>query len=127
MEEEILALHDRFCAGFAARDADAILATVLAGPEMAIVTSEEHLLRGEGEIAGFVRRYAKGSTTYSWTWERREVVAQGDVGWLLAVGTETASSEGAGHETPYRMTIVARRAGEDWLLAQVHGSSPHET
>ena len=127
MEQEILDLHDRFCAGFAARDPDAILATVLPGPELAVVTSEEPLLTGDGELGGFVRRYAEGPTTYSWAWERREVVAHGDVAWLLAVGTETASAEGTDHQTPYRMTLVARRTGQGWLLTQVHGSSPHKT
>jgi hypothetical protein len=49
----------------------------------------------------------------------------GSVAWLLAEGTEIAASEDQVVRHPYRMTMVLARRDGDWLLRQVHGSSPH--
>jgi ketosteroid isomerase-like protein len=125
LEAELLTLHDRFCTGFALRDADAVLATVADTSDLVVVTSEQPLLRGPGDLRAFLERYIGGPTTYSWAWDRRDTCISDDCAWLLAVGTETASGDLDEQATPYRMTLVARRVGHRWLFVQVHGSSPH--
>ena len=93
--------------------------------DVVMVTSEEPLLRGPTEVTAFLRRYAEGSTTYSWTWDRHEVSAAGAVGWLLAEGVETAAAEHREEKHPYRMSMVCEERDGRWLLLMVHGSSPH--
>ncbi|MDQ3572561.1 MAG: nuclear transport factor 2 family protein [Actinomycetota bacterium] len=124
-EAELLALHDRFCQGFAERRPELVLETVANTPELAVVTSEEALMRGVDELRNFLERYAAGTTTYSWTWARRDTAIFQAGGCILAVGTERASSAGGEESTPYRMTLVAERQTERWAIVQVHGSSPH--
>ena len=92
--------------------------------DVAIVTSEESLLRGGEQIRAFLERYVQGTTTYSWTWERRDVSAAGAVAWLLAEGTEIAATEDREEKHPYRMSMVCEKRDARWLLLQVHGSSP---
>ena len=118
---EILEL---FCSGFAARDADAVMRLFAPDADLAMVTSEESLLRGPDEIAAFLQRYREGTTTYSWRWDRRDVSAAGPVGWLLAEGTETAAAEDREEKHLYRMSMVCENRDGRWLLVQVHGSSP---
>ncbi len=115
---------DRFCSAFAARDAGAVMRLFAPDADVVMVTSEESLLRGPDEIAAFLQRYADGTTTYSWRWDRRDVSAAGAVGWLLAEGTETAAAVDREEEHPYRMTMVCENRDDRWLLVQVHGSSP---
>ena len=116
---------ERFCSGFAARDADAVMQLFAPDADVVMVTSEESLLRGPEEVGAFLRRYAEGATTYSWSWDRRDASAAGTVGWLLAEGTETAASEGREEKHPYRMSMVCEKRAGRWVLLQVHGSSPH--
>jgi len=124
-EWEVLDVLDRFCAGFAERDVEAILSLFAPDPGIAVITSEQPLLRGIDELKRFVERYAAGEVTYSWEWHWRHASGGGGVAWLLAEGTETAAGPDGEQSHPYRMTMVLRRAGERWLLLQVHGSSPH--
>jgi hypothetical protein len=124
-ESELCALHDRFCQGFADRDPGLVLETVTDSAKLAVVTSEEALLRGTAELRAFLERYAAGPTTYSWAWDRRDVATSEAWGFLLATGTERASNEEGEESTPYRMTLVAERQTERWAIVQVHGSSPH--
>ena len=124
-QAELLEIHDRFCQGFADRRPDLVLKTVADTPELVVVTSEEALLHGAGELRAFLERYAAGPTTYSWTWDRRDATTSDSWGCLVAVGTEVASGEGGQHATPYRMTLVAERTDNRWVLLQIHGSSPH--
>jgi len=90
------------------------------------VTSEEPVLRGPDGLRAFLERYVAGATSYSWVWESRHASIATDVAWLVALGTETATTAAAIHETPYRMTLVAERRSDTWRLVQVHGSSPHQ-
>ena len=120
-------LHDRFCAGFAARDAQAVLETVAVSPDVAVVTSEEPILRGVEELRAFLDGYVSGSTTYSWSWERQTVSVSGSFAWLFALGTETATSGETSQQAEYRMTAVAENEAGAWRFVQVHGSSPHRT
>ena len=123
-EAALLDILERFCSGFAARDADGVLQLFAPDADIVMVTSEEPLLRGPDEVRAFLQRYARGTTTYSWTWNRRDVSAAGAVGWLLAEGVETAAVD---HEEKhaYRMSMVCEKRDGRWLLLQVHGSSPH--
>ena len=116
---------DSFCAAFAARDAESVFRLFAPDDDVAMVTSEQALLRGPDEIRAFLERYARGETTYSWTWERRDVSASGSVAWVLAEGTETAAAPARREAHPYRMTLVCEQRGDRWLLLQIHGSSPH--
>lgn len=125
VQANLLALHDRFCQGFAERRPELVLETVANTPELAVVTSEEVLLRGIDEFAHFLERYVAGPTTYSWTWARRNAAIFQAAGCLLAVGTERANTAGDEESTPYRMTLVAEQQAERWAIVQVHGSSPH--
>ena len=124
-EAALLDILERFCSGFAARDADGVAQLFAPDADVVMVTSEEPLLRGPAKVTAILRRYAKGSTTYSWTWDRRDVSAAGGAGWLLAEGVETAAAEDHEEKHPYRMSMVCEKRDGRWLLVQVHGSSPH--
>lgn len=115
----------RFCAGFEAKDADAVLAVFSPTDRVALITSEEHVLRGRGVLETFLRGYAAGPTTYSWTWSQLETTARGPVGWLFAEGVETAATDGNEIRTPYRMTMVCELVGREWWALLAHGSSPN--
>jgi hypothetical protein len=125
VEDELLDLHDRFCEGFAERRADLVVGAVADTPELVVVTSEDSLVRGTGELRAFLTRYVAGPTTYSWTWERRDAMIADTWACLLAIGTEIASGKAGEQRTPYRMTLVAELQDDRWALVQVHGSSPH--
>ena len=92
--------------------------------DVMVVTSEDVVLRDRGELEGFLERYARSSTTYSWEWEPSLVAVEGDVAWLLAEGIETATTPSGGVRTPYRMTLMCLHRDRRWRIAQVHGSSP---
>ena len=125
-EAALLEILERFCAGFAARDADGVMQLFAPDADVVMVTSEESLLRGPDEVRAFLHRYAQGTTSYSWTWDRRDLSAAGAVGWLLAEGTEAAVAEEGEEQHPYRMSMVCEKRDGRWLLVQVHGSSPHQ-
>lgn len=93
-------------------------------PRVAVITSEEWLLRGTGEVRTFLERYVSGPTTYSWQWQRHDVAVVGSVAWLLAEGVEIATTPSGAQQHQYRMTMLLTRHSERWLLMQVHGSSP---
>ena len=124
-EAALLEILERFCSAFAAQDAEAVMQLFAPDAEIVMVTSEEAVLRGPEEVEAFLHRYARGSTTYSWTWDRRDVSAAGAVGWLLAEGAEMAAERGREQKHPYRMTLVCEKREGRWLLVQIHGSSPH--
>ncbi len=94
-EAALLEILERFCSAFAARDAEAVMQLFAPDAEIVMVTSEEAVLRGPEEVEAFLHRYARGSTTYSWTWDRRDISAAGAVGWLLAEGLKWRRREGA--------------------------------
>jgi hypothetical protein len=122
---QMVGLLDRFCGGFAAGDAATVTAACDMNPDLIVVTSEQLVLRGGEELAAFLRDYERGPTRYAWAWDRHDVCGYADVGWLLATGTETATTGAMTSSNPYRMTMVATRRSGDWSLVQVHGSSPH--
>ena len=62
--EDVIAVLERFCAGFANRDADAIMRTVGSDPDLVVVTSEEALLRGSDELRRFLDRYVDGTSPH---------------------------------------------------------------
>jgi uncharacterized protein (TIGR02246 family) len=123
-EAAMVGMLDSFCSAFQARDTEAVMRLFAPDPDVVVVTSEESLLRGPHELQAFLRAYVQGPTTYSWTWDRLEVSTADAVAWLLAEGSETAATQ-AGEQNPYRMTMVCEKRDEQWLLLQVHGSSPH--
>ena len=125
-EAALIEVLDRFCSGFASRDAEAVFGLCVPDPDLVVVTSEEPLLRGPAELRAFLDRYVAGPTTYSWQWDRHDVSMAGSLGWLLAEGTETAVTGEHVVRHPYRMTMVLERRASNWLVRQVHGSSPHQ-
>jgi uncharacterized protein (TIGR02246 family) len=125
-EAALLEILERFCSGFAARDAEGVMRLFASDTDVVMVTSEESLLRGPDEVKAFLDRYARGITRYSWAWDRRDVSAAGAAGWLLAEGTETVAAEEAEEHHPYRLSMVCEQRDGRWLLVQVHGSSPHQ-
>ena len=124
-ETKLIGVLERFCSAFADRDADAVMHLLVPDGDVVVVTSEEPLLRGAAELVDFLDRYVRGPTTYSWEWDRHDIAIAGPVAWLLAEGTETATSADNVSRHRYRMTMVLERHGNRWLLRQVHGSSPH--
>jgi uncharacterized protein (TIGR02246 family) len=124
-EAELIEVLERFCAGFADRDAEAVMSVFGSDSDFVVVTSEESLLRGPVELKRFLENYIQGATTYSWKWDRHDVSNAGSVAWLLAEGTETAVTGGRHQQHPYRMTLVLERRDDRWVLRQVHGSSRH--
>ncbi len=124
-EDALVGALESFCSAFEARDPEAVTRLFAPDPDIVVVTSEEALLRGPDELRAFLRAYVRGPTTYSWTWDSREVSSAGAVAWLLAEGTETAATEDGEENHPYRMTLVCERRDDRWLLVQIHGSSPH--
>jgi uncharacterized protein (TIGR02246 family) len=124
-EAGLLEILERFCSGFAARDADGVMQLFARDADIVMVTSEEALLRGPDEVRAFLRRYVQGPITYSWTWDRRGVSAAGTVEWLLAEGMESAAQGEHEVKHQYRMSMICEKRDGRWLLLQVHGSSPH--
>lgn len=125
-ESALLEVLERFCSRFAAQDADGVMELFAPDADVVVVTSAESILRGADELRVFLDRYARGTTRYSWAWDRCDVSVAGAVGWLLAEGTETAASEEGEERHPYRMSLVCEKRGDRWLLVQGHGSSPHQ-
>ena len=123
-EEALVGILDDFCAAFARRDPNGVLRLLAPDSEVAVVTSEEPLLRGHDELRRFLESYVAGATTYSWKWARRDVFKAGRVAWLLAEGTETATSGDQQANHPYRMTMICENRDGRWKIRQVHGSSP---
>jgi uncharacterized protein (TIGR02246 family) len=126
-ESALAEIHAAFCSAFERRDVEGVMRLLAPDADTTVVTSEDALLKGSEEIRAFVDRYVAGPTTYSWVWDRRQVSSAGQIGWLLAEGTETAASPGRREVNPYRMTMVLERRRDQWLLLQVHGSSPHSS
>lgn len=124
-ETELIGVLERFCSAFAAQDAKAVMRLFAPTDNIVVITSEQPLLRGPAELRHFLDRYADGPTTYSWAWDRYDVGAAGPIAWLFAEGTETATSADQEERHRYRMTMVLERNRDQWLLRQVHGSSPH--
>ena len=91
----MLDILERFCAGFAARDAEAVVKLFAPDAGVVMVTSEEPLLRGPAEVTTFLRRYAE------------------------------AAAEDREEKHPYRMSMVCEERDGRWLLLMAHGSSPH--
>ena len=114
---------ERFCLAFANRDVEAVM-RLTGDRDLVVVTSEEPLLRGRDELRLFLDRYVDGPTTYSWQWDRYDVASAGAIAWLLAEGTETATTDARTEQHPYRMTMVFELLEGRWLLRQVHGSTP---
>jgi SnoaL-like domain len=121
----LIGILERFCSAFADRDAEAGERLFAPTDDIVVVTSEAPLLRRPVELRRFLDRYVDGPTTYSWAWDRYDVSTAAPVAWLLAEGTETATSAGHVERHRYRMTMVLERHNNHWLVRQVHGSSPH--
>ena len=98
---------------------------IVGGDDLVVVTSEESLLHGPGEFEKFLRRYVEGPTTYSWDWDRYDVSMADPIAWILAEGSETATSGHRLTRHPYRMTMVLERRQGEWTVRLVHGSVPH--
>jgi limonene-1,2-epoxide hydrolase len=124
-EEDLLSVLHSFCTAFTNRDAEGVMRLLASEAEVQVVTSEESLLRGHEELRAFLDRYVNGPTTYAWEWDRHDVFQLGPVGWLLAEGTEIATSGDRQVKNRYRMTMVCESREGRWTLRQLHGSSPH--
>jgi ketosteroid isomerase-like protein len=127
-ETELIEVLERFCSGFADRDAEAVMRLFVPDHDVVVITSKEPLLRGPVELRRFLNPYVAGPTTYSWEWQRHDVSTAGSVACLLAEGSETAASADRLEQHSYRMTMVLERREARWLVRQVtvrHRTDPH--
>ena len=124
-ETALVKLLESFCSAFEAKDAEGVMQLFAPDADVAVVTSEESLLRGPQEFKAFLQGYVQSLTADSWAWDHYDVSMAGVVAWLLAEGTETASTQGSEQKYPYRMSTVCEKRDDRWLLMQIHGSSPH--
>jgi len=124
-EAELIDVLNQFCSGFARRDPEAVVRVCAPDLDLVVVTSEEPLLRGPTELRRFLDRYVEGDTTYSLGVGPLRRLDDGVGRMASREGTEIAASEHRVVRHPYRMTMVLERREGDWLLKQVHGSSPH--
>jgi hypothetical protein len=110
-QQALVSLLDSFCKAFEHRDRDGVMRLLAPESEVVVITSEKPLLRGHDELRRFLDSYATGVTTYSWRWDRHDVFRAGQVAWLLAEGTETATTGDRQEDHPYRMTMVCENHG----------------
>ena len=123
---------DRFEEGIAASDVDALMSlctedVVLFGSARANVGSEA----SRDYLGLIVETYA----TIRWHLDPIEVVHADEARVVVAGFGEVEHSEvehgevergaaAAPERTPFRLTLVLARAGEDWRIAHFHGSVP---
>ena len=117
------AVLDDFCSAFTTQDA-ARLKTLFVGDDASLLTSDDLVLRGLDHLHVFFDAYAAQATSFSFSWYSREVHEAGDVGWVVALGQETAHRGGGQVDSPFRMTLVCRRTPDGWRIAHLHASSP---
>jgi len=60
--------------------------------------------------------------TFNLTWH--QISAAGPVAWIAAEGVGQGEAGGQAFEFPMRMTAVAEKRGDDWLLVHSHASLP---
>jgi ketosteroid isomerase-like protein len=96
----MLRMLESFCSAFEARDAEAVMRLFAPDPDVVVVTSEQSLLRGPDELRAFLRAYVRGTSTYSWNWDRVEVSSAGAVAWLLAEGPRSPPPRPGSKSTP---------------------------
>jgi ketosteroid isomerase-like protein len=93
--------------------------------DIVVITSEEPFLRGSVELRHFLGPLRRRSDNLRVGVGPVDVSTAGPIAWLLAEGTETATSEDHVARHRYRMTMVLEGHRDHWLVRQVHGSSPH--
>ncbi|MET1060455.1 MAG: nuclear transport factor 2 family protein [Nocardioides sp.] len=114
---------DDFCAAFSAQDADR-LRDLFVGDDASLLTSDDLVLRGLDHLHVFFDAYAAQTTSFSFSWYSREAYEVGAVGWVVALGQETAHRPEGPVTSPFRMTLVCRRVVDGWGIAHLHASSP---
>ena len=114
---------DAFCDAFAAQDV-ARLRDLFVGDDASLLTSDALVLRGLDHLYVFFDAYAAQATSFTFSWYSREAYEVGDVGWVGALGQETARRGGGEVVSPFRMTLVCRRTASGWGIAHLHASSP---
>lgn len=114
---------DEFSAAFHAQDA-VRLRSVFAEDEVSFIASEAIVLHERAELEHFIDVYSAGPTAFSFEWDRRRVVAEGDIGWIVSFGYETAHRTAGDERYPFRMTLVCRRSEEGWRITHLHASTP---
>jgi ketosteroid isomerase-like protein len=114
---------DAFCDAFAAQDV-ARLRDLFVGDDASLLTSDALVLRGLDHLYVFFDAYAAQGTSFSFSWYSREAYEVGDVGWVVALGQETAHRPEGAVTSPFRMTLVCRRTADGWGIAHLHASSP---
>jgi ketosteroid isomerase-like protein len=121
---ELDAVLDEFSAAFGAQDTER-LKKAFVGDHASLVTSEGLALIGTDRLHLFFDVYAQQETRFTFEWDYREVHAEGDAGWIVAFGRETASRPDGDVTMPFRLTLVCRRTpGSGWGIAHLHASSP---
>ena len=119
----VRALVDAFGKAQYARDAEASMAVLAAGPDLAVIPSEGvDVYRGTRAVRAFLDRIYSGPRRYGWRWDERWVSLNGDTATFVAIGTESVEEGGARKLIPYCLTGVAVNTASGWRLKLLHAS-----
>ena len=120
----VLATLDRFDLLISARgwsllslfatDADAMLAASEVGD----------LARGPEAIREHLAMVFRSPARLSFEWRSREASVVGEAAWIFANGELILRGPAGEERTPYRLTVVLERRGDEWLWRHFHGSQP---
>ena len=123
-DDQIRAVLDEFVAGYANKDADALIALF---DEQAVVfgTGADEVREGRDELAEQLRRDFEQSGSLAFDPGHVSVGSAGDAGWIA---TPDAVVSGDAGGRPFSMTIrgtlVLRRSGDGWRIVHSHISTP---
>lgn len=102
-----------------------VLAEFAPGDEVLLIGSDAgEIATGSQAIESFFARIFARDAAFFWEWDRIDVSHAGDLAWFFADGRVILSTAKGRQMSPYRMTGVLKRHGEQWLWMQYHGSEP---
>lgn len=115
---------DRFCRGWEAGDADAVLGCFVAdGATTVVGTDPDEYWRGYGAFAAPFRTMSEafGDARYVWATEP-EIHASGDVAWADGIIDTSLVSGGQQISARMRTTWTLRHGPDGWQVVQAHFS-----
>ena len=123
-DDQIRAVLDEFVAGYANKDADAVIGLF---DKRAIVfgTGADEVREGRDEMAEQIRRDFEQSGTLNFDPGNVSVGSAGDVAWITtADAVVSGDAGGQSFSMTIRGTLVLRRSGDEWRIVHSHISTP---